>query len=351
MPFEGLSERKKMILKAIIDDYIQYAEPVGSRSVSKKRELSLSSATIRNEMADLEEMGYLAQPHTSAGRIPSDKGYRYYVDELMEIKLPTLEEIESIKNALEVQISELNQLIKIASNVISRITKYTSLATAPMVNRETLKAIQVVPIESGKALVIGVTNAGIVKNALVKISSSIRPDILIKISNILNEHLSGRTIESIDYNAIIAISEEIGLEFDLLAPIVKAVIDCIDQIDDSEIYFDGVTNILNYPEFNDIVKAKEFLLMLDEKEVLQKLLANESNINKVINVKIGRENDMMEVKDCTIVLTSYKIGDSAKGTLGIIGPTRMEYSKVISSIHYIRKKIDQEISKLLGGDV
>ncbi len=351
MPFERLSERKKVILRAIIDDYIRFAEPVGSRSVSKKHELSLSSATIRNEMADLEEMGYLEQPHTSAGRVPSDKGYRYYVDELMELKIPTLEEMESVKNALEVQISELNQLIKVVSNVVSRITKYTSLATASMVNRETIKTIRVVPIELGKALVIGVTNAGIVKNALIKISNAIQPYTLLKISNFLNEQFNGRSVESIDHNAIIKIIEETGLEFYLLAPIVKGVIDCVGQIDNYEIYFDGATNILNYPEFNDIVKAREFLLMLDEKDVLQKLLLSESNVNKAINIKIGEENDVEEVKNCTVVLTSYKIGDSARGTLGVIGPTRMEYSRVISSIHYIRKKIDQEINKLLGNDV
>lgn len=343
----GLSKRKKLILRAVIDDYIKTAEPIGSRSVSKRHELSLSSATIRNEMADLEELGYLEQPHTSAGRVPSDLGYRFYVDQLMEVKLPTFQEIESIRSALEIQINELSQLIKQASNVMSRITRYTSMAMAPRMKKETLKAIQVVPIEQGRALVIGVTNAGIVKNVMVNISKDIRPETLIRVSNILNEKLSGLTIECLDIDKVKEIGEELGMAYDLLSPVIKGVIDCIRQIDVSEVYLNGATNILNYPEFSNIVKAKEFLLMLDEKELLQRLLDDVTS-NKIININIGHENKLDEVKDCTLILTSYKIGKSVTGTLGIIGPTRMNYSKVISSINYIRKKIDEEIKKHVG---
>jgi len=347
MPFERLSERKKLILRAIIDDYIHSAEPVGSRSISKRHELSLSSATIRNEMADLEEMGYLEQPHTSAGRVPSDKGYRFYVDQLMEPRIPSTEEMESIRNALEGTISELSQFIRNASNVVSKVTRYTSLASAPLSKKKSLKTVQVVYIDSGKALVVGITNTGMVKNVLVKVSNILTPDMLLRVSNFLNEHLSGRTLDRIDFDLLKKSGDAIGLDYNLITPIIKGVTDCINLADDSEVFFDGATNIFNYPEFSDTVRAKEFLSMLDEKEVIQKILFSDDS-NRPINIKIGRENEFEEVKDCTVVLTSYRIGNSIKGTFGIIGPTRMEYSKVISSIHYIRKKLDQEIRKLIG---
>ncbi|MFW5780729.1 MAG: heat-inducible transcriptional repressor HrcA, partial [Bacillota bacterium] len=168
--------RKKAILKVIIDDYIKAAEPIGSRTVARKHELGLSSATIRNEMADLEEMGYLTQPHTSAGRIPSDRGYRMYVDELMKVHSLTPEEVRTIKEAMEIKINELGQLVRQASSIISRITHYTSMAVTPRLREIKIKALQVVPVDSGKALVIIVTSTGIVRNSLVHMPRDVTPD-------------------------------------------------------------------------------------------------------------------------------------------------------------------------------
>lgn len=342
-----LDERKRRILRAIIDDYIDTAEPIGSRTIARKHELGLSSATIRNEMADLEEMGYLAQPHTSAGRVPSDKGYRLYVDQLMQLRELTENETDSIREALEVRINELGQLIKLASLAMSRITKYTSMAVTPQMKKSIIKAIQVSPIEPGKALIIVVTNAGMVKNSLVKISESVPADFLIRISNILNEKLNGLSIEQINLPIIKEIENAIGEPKAVLIPVLDGVTDCINQIDNPEIYLEGATNIFNYPEFRDIIKAKGFLNALDEKEALCRILSCEKGLNGV-NVQIGTENQLEGIQDCSLVTATYCLDNVIIGSLGVIGPKRMEYSRVIASMDYIRGRINQEIDKLIG---
>lgn len=344
---DRLDERKKRILRAIVDDYIGTAEPVGSRSIARKYELGLSSATIRNEMADLEYMGYLEQPHTSAGRIPSDKGYRLYVDQLMEVRELTTEEIDSIRDALEIKINELSQLIRQASAIMSRITRYTSMAMTPQMKKTYVKAVQVVPIEPGKALVIVVNDAGVVRNIIVDVMENVTPDYLIRISNVLNEKLSGLTIQQINNTLICDIRNEIRIEDEILLPILSGVSECISLVDNAEVYLDGTTNIFNYPEYNDVVKAREFLSLLDEKSMLTRILGNTLN-HDGINVTIGTENEFQQIRDCTLVTATYSFGDTVIGSIGIIGPTRMDYPKVISSMHYIRNVINNEIKKLIG---
>jgi heat-inducible transcriptional repressor len=344
-----LDDRKRRILQAIIDDYIDSAEPIGSRTVARKYELGLSSATIRNEMADLEEMGYLAQPHTSAGRIPSDKGYRLYVNELMKTKELTVEEADTIKRALEIRINEMSQLIRQASMIISKITKYTSMAMTPNMKKSSLKAVQVVPIQPGRALVIVVTNASIVRNSLIKIPDSMLPDNLIMISNALNNKLNGFTLEQINQKLIKEIEKELGIQNEILMPILNGVADCINQIDHSDVFLEGATNILNYPEFRDVMKAKEFLEVLDEKDLVFNLLKDSANDS--VNVQIGGENKIREIKDCSLITATYSFGNLVLGTIGVIGPTRMEYAKVISSMEFLKKKMNQEIIKLIGDGI
>ncbi len=342
-----MDERKKRILQAIIDDYIDTAEPIGSRTIARKHELGLSSATIRNEMADLEEMGYLAQPHTSAGRIPSDKGYRLYVDKLMPAHALKAEDIEKLRSEMELRINELSQLLRQASAVLSRFTKYTSMAISPQLKASTIKAIQVVPIEPGKALVIVVNNADIVRNGLVKISEYIKPEALIKISNILNNKLSGLAIQQVNLHIIKDLERETGVPGEILMPILDGAADCIEQIDNQEVYVEGTTNILNYPEFRDVMKAREFMNMIDEKTSISRALLDNVDPDG-ISVRIGTENDLSCIKDCSIITINYNIADTLSGTIGIIGPTRMEYPKVISSLRYVRKIVSDEISRLMG---
>lgn len=343
----NMDERKRRILQAIIDDYIDTAEPIGSRTIARKHELGLSSATIRNEMADLEDMGYLAQPHTSSGRVPSDKGYRLYVDQLMQVRDLNTDDIENIKSAMEMRINELSQLIRQASAVLSRFTKYTSMAITPQVKNSTIKAIQVVPIEDGKAMVIVVTNAGIVRNRLVKISESVPPDILIMISNVLNNKLTGLTIEEVNVRIIKEMENEVGISGEILLPILDGAADCINQIDNPEVYIEGTTNIFNHPEFRDMVKARDFMNMLDEKASLCKILFD-SIQSGGIAVKIGTENDMSGIKECSLIIANYNFSDTFIGTIGIIGPTRMEYPRVISSMRFVRRLMNEEVSRLLG---
>ena len=347
-----LDDRKKLILHAIIDDYISTAEPIGSRSVSKKHELGLSSATIRNEMSDLEDLGYLIQPHTSAGRIPSDKGYRFYVDQLMKACELTVDEINAMKSEMETKINELSQLLRQASATMSRFTKYTSMAATPERKNSELKAVQVVPIERGSALVVVVTNAGIVKNSLVKIPETVSPEFLIRVSNIFNDKLSGLTLEQINIVVIREIEVLIGSSQEILMPILNGVTECINQIDASEVYLDGTKNILNYPEFKDVVKAREFLNMMDTKDVLPLLLKsiNNDGING-INIQIGKENKIEEMQDCSVITATYNLGGLVIGTIGIIGPTRMEYARVLAAMNYVRRKINEEIDRIIGNNL
>ncbi|WP_027627861.1 heat-inducible transcriptional repressor HrcA [Ruminiclostridium cellobioparum] len=343
-----LDDRKLKILQAIIDDYISTAEPVGSRTIAKKHELGLSSATIRNEMADLEDMGFLEQPHTSAGRVPSDKGYRLYVDQLMKINDLSESDIENIRNAMDIRINELSQLIRNASVVMSQFTKYTSMAVTPHIKRSVLKAVQVVPIEPGKALVIVVTDSNIVRNNLIRVPEKITPDVIIQVSNMLNDKLKGYTLEMLKTNFLNGEAEQLtSLPYDLMRPILDGIEDLIKLIDRPEIYLEGTTNILNFPEFKEVQKAKEFLSLLDEKKLMSELLNTHGNNNEIV-IQIGNENVIQGIKDCSIVTASYSIDDYVIGSIGIIGPTRMEYSKVVSSLNYIRNKINQEILKLLG---
>lgn len=344
-----MDERKKRILQAIIDDYIDTAEPIGSRTIARKYELGLSSATIRNEMADLEDMGYLAQPHTSAGRVPSDKGYRLYVDELMRVRDLQKEESERMRTEMETQINELNQLLKQASAVLSRYTRYTSMAVTPQLKASTIKSIQVVPIETGKAMVIVVTNAGIIRNTLVKIADIIQPDMLVVISNELNDKLAGLTVEQVCSGKTIELENHTGMPLDVLMPVINGVADCVAKIDSPEVYVEGTTNIFNYPEFRDVSKAREFMNVLDEKSSLFKIMTSRTEPGE-ITVRIGSENDMSVIRDCTLITANYNLPDNFKGSIGIIGPTRMEYPRVISLLKYVKKLMSGEINRLMGVD-
>lgn len=345
-----LDDRKKRILRAIIDDYIDTAEPVGSRTIAKKHELGFSSATIRNEMADLEEMGYLAQPHTSAGRVPSDKGYRLYVDHLMKVqKLSTLE-MNIIRESMEIKMNELNQIIKQASMIISKITNYTSIVITPHFNRSTIKSINLIYVDVGQILVIVITNTGVVKNSLLRISEEITMDFLNRTASIINKKLFELTIEDVNLRIINQIQQEMGGNNEILLPILNEIFECINSIDNPELFVDGTTNILNHPEFKNVGKAKEFINILEKKKVLLGLLNNiydDYNKNDIF-VKIGNENQIDNIKNCSLITTPYMIGEDIVGTIGLIGPTRMEYSKVIATMDFVRNKINDEIKRLFN---
>jgi len=344
-----LDERKKAILKAIIDDYINTAEPIGSRTVARRHELGLSSATIRNEMADLEDMGYLLQPHTSAGRIPSVKGYRLYVDELMNVEELSREEIEYIHESLESNISEIRQLLKQASVIMSKVTKYTSVAVTPYMREIKIKAVQVIPIDSKKALAIIVTSAGMVKNTIVQLPRPVDLDFINRVSNLINDKLSGTTIDKVDESKFQSIELEMWQDRDIVGALLAGVEETLKDMDNVEIYLDGTSNIFNFPEFRDIIKAREFFNILDAKDILRKILIqNKTGEKSGVEIRIGTENEIEEIKDYSLVTATYSLDDVLIGSVGIIGPTRMAYPKVISSVNYIRKKINNDLRNFVS---
>jgi heat-inducible transcriptional repressor len=321
-----LGDRKKAILRAIINDYIQTAEPIGSRTIAKKHEIGISSATIRNEMADLEELGYLEQPHTSAGRIPSDKGYRIYVNELMELGNLTREETDAVKSILQLAtINEIDKVIRRTTRLISELTKYTSAVLSPSVNASTLRSVQLVQISINDLIGVIVTDTAMVKNVMIRLPRPISGDTLHKINNMLNEKLVGLTIKDIDLGVISSIQTEMGGYTEIFNAVIPALYESL-KTTDCDIYLEGTTNIFNYPEYNDIGKAKNFLSLIEQKDVLKELFFED---NKDISVTIGAENEDDKVKDCSIIKASYNISGRPVGTIGVIGPTRMNYSRVI----------------------
>jgi heat-inducible transcriptional repressor len=333
-----LGERKKAILRAIINDYIQTAEPVGSRTISKKPEIKISSATIRNEMSDLEDLGYLEQPHTSAGRVPSDKAYRLYVDELMDVDVLSDADISYIKSMLQLTaINELEKVIKKTTSLISQITQYTSAILSPSVQRSALKSLQLIQASQHELLVVVVTDTSLIKHVMIKIPKPITTDTLTKINIMLNDKLRNRTIEEINLSVISSIQHEMHGYDEILSAIIPVLYESL-KTDDSDVFMEGATNIFQYPEYSDMDSAKKFLTLLEQKDVMLELFSkNQGNLS----ISIGNENSNDEVKDCSIVKASYMFGDRAIGTIGVIGPKRMDYPKVIATLKCCSETLNQ----------
>lgn len=343
---EELSERKMQILKTLIDDYIKTAQPVGSRTISRKHDLCVSSATIRNEMADLEDMGYISQPHTSAGRIPSDKGYRFYVDNLMQVHELHHDEILKIKDAIELKINEINTLVRRASDIVSTFTGYASIALSPNLNKAVMKSVQVLSIDEKRVLVVAVTSGGVVYNQIVRVGFEPDQETLVIMSNYLHEKVNGLIIERIKFPHIDEIQKETGIPIKLIVPVIEGLKQCLQDIDDSALIMNGITNLLNHPEFSELPKVKELFDLLNDQYVIKQLL-NSAMSKQGLNFQIGSENENEIMRDCTLVTTVYSVGDTELGTFGILGPTRMSYSRVFSTISYISKLIDNEILRIL----
>ena len=340
----SLGGRKRLILQAIIEDYINTAEPVGSRTISKKYLTSVSSATIRNEMADLEEMGYIEQPHTSAGRIPSDMGYRLYVDSLMNQNTVKSEDREYIKKEFFETLGEIDRLIKHASRLLSNMTKYTSIAMAPQFKRTCLKHIQLVKIDSLNVLAVIVTDAGIVKNSVIRMEEDIDMYTLEKISSLLNEKLNGFSLEQLIDMDISVMDSGISGYNEVLVKIIPELLQALKYSERVEVYHDGAANLLDLPEYTDVQKAREFLNVLEEHDLLFEVL---SDVSKDLSVTIGRENKLEQLKNCSLITATYSINGKTIGSIGVLGPTRMEYSKVISVVDCLTQNLNDILSKIL----
>lgn len=343
----SLNDRKIKILQAIINDYIVTAEPVGSRTIAKKYDLGISSATIRNEMSDLEEMGFIIQPHASAGRIPSDMGYRLYVDRLMKCQELGENDQLFLQNIVSRNISRIDFLMEETARALSMLTNYTTIISEPVVKKTKLKQIRLVPLDENNIMLIIATEENFIKNYVLKVNVVPDDDLIFNISNKINKILQGHTLEEIDEKMIYLLKSELSECSDLVAPILHAVETTVKAAESVQVHLSGTKNILAFPEFSDVQKAKSLFQTLEEKEVLVTLLGE--NIGNNIQILIGNENSIQEMKDCSVITTAYKFGDNTQGTIGILGPTRMDYSQVVSVLNGMVKNIEKVLKTLAEG--
>ena len=341
-----LDERKLKILQAIIRNYLETGEPVGSRTISKYTDLNLSSATIRNEMADLEELGYIVQPHTSAGRIPSDKGYRLYVDQMLAEKEEKLDhaaqEVKEMHQMLLEKEDKMESILKQMAKMLAVNTNYATLVTAPQVKGNKIKFLQLSRVDVGQLLATIVVEGNVIKNNMIHVEKSLDDETLLKLNILLNTNLNGLPIEDINLAMITKLKQQAGIYDGIIAEVMDAVAAVIRENDDIEIYTSGANNIFKYPELSDNQRASDLINTLEEKQMLTELvqdsMADENNTG--IQVYIGNETPVQTMKDCSVVTATYELEEGVKGTIGIIGPRRMDYDKVISTLTTLKSQLD-----------
>ncbi len=346
-----LDERKRKILQAIIRNYLETGEPVGSRTISKYTDLNLSSATIRNEMADLEELGYIIQPHTSAGRIPSDQGYRLYVDTMLMEKEEKLnqatQEVRQMQELLLEKEDKMEAVLKQMAKMLAVNTNYATMVTAPQVKGNKLKFIQLSRVDARQLLTTVVIEGNVIKNTMIQVAEALDDETLLKLNILLNTNLNGLTIAEINLAMITRLKQQAGIHEDIVAAVLDAVADAIKDDEDIEIYTSGTNNIFKYPELADHKRASELITTFEEKDMLTELV-NESMADENstgIQVYIGNETPVKTMKDCSVVTATYELEDGLKGTIGIIGPRRMDYDKVISTLKNLKSQLDKSYNR------
>ena len=361
---EQLDERKVKILKAIIKNYLETGEPVGSRTISKFTDMKLSSATIRNEMADLEELGYIVQPHTSAGRIPTDKGYRLYVDDMMSEKEQNItnrenevavkeQELSSMKDMLGEKVEKVEELLQNVAKVLAKDTNYATMVTTPKVTGNKLKFVQLSQLEANKILAVIVMEGNLIRNKVITVSEDLSQENLLKLNILINTTLTGLTLEQMKLSIVSKMENQAGEHINLVKEVLDAIVDTISSADDLKIYTSGATNIFKYPELSDSTKASELIYALEEKQSLSDLVVDDDNSvdeqdsssNNGIQVYIGNETPIESMKDCSVVTATYELQDGMKGTIGIIGPKRMDYEKVVETLKNMRTQLDDVFKK------
>ena len=335
-----LGERKEKILKAIIQTYLETGEPVGSRTISKYSDLNLSSATIRNEMSDLEELGYIIQPHTSAGRIPSDKGYRFYVDQIIREKD---DEVTEIKDLMIQRVDRVELLLKQLATILAANTNYATMISGPQYHQTKIKFIQLSRMEAGKLLIVTVLEGNIIKNSMVDLDGELSEEELLNLNILLNNSLNGLTSDQINLGVITKMKEQAGSRRQIVDLVLNEVAEAIRaNEEDLQIYTGGTTNIFKYPELSDGQKASELLGTLEQKELLKNLFTDEGDgqENTGIQVYIGDETLVQSMRDCSVVTANYVLGDGLRGTIGIIGPKRMDYEKVVNTLRSLTSQLE-----------
>jgi heat-inducible transcription repressor hrcA len=334
-------DRKAIILKAIIKNYMETGEPVGSRTISKLPELNLSSATIRNEMSDLEEMGYILQPHTSAGRIPSDKGYRFYVDEMLREKEI---ETEEFKDLMFKKVDRLETVLKQLAKVIARDTNYAAMISGPTIHSNKVKFLQLSKIDKVKLLLVTVAEGNIINNKIIDIESEISEAELLNLNLLINTSLNGLTVEEINLSIMNKLRTDAGVYGDIVDKVLREVAAVFESATDNlEIYTSGTTNIFKYPEISDREKASQLVNAFEEKDKLKAILAEVNEDDKDgIRVYIGNEVPVSDMRDLSVVTANYEIGEGLRGTIGIVGPKRMDYEKVLKTIKTVMASLDEQ---------
>ena len=340
-----LDERKEKILDAIIRNYLETGEPVGSRTISKYTDLNLSSATIRNEMADLEELGYIIQPHTSAGRIPSDKGYRFYVDHLMQEKD---REVTEMKEFVIEKTEKMEQVLKQVAKLLANNTNYATLVSAPAYNTNKIKFIQLSHVDEEHILAVIVMNNNMVKNQMIDVESSLDNETLLKLNLLLNSALNGLSIQEINLGTIAKLKEQAGSHSTIVGEVLDALANALNENEDLQIYTSGATNILKYPELSGSESATNLLSAFEEKEELLSLVTEslaDQESETGIQVYIGNEAPIQTMKDCSVVTATYDLGEGVKGTIGIVGPKRMDYENVMDNLKNLKLQLDGIFTK------
>lgn len=341
---EEMTDRKIRVLKTIIQEHILTAEPVGSRTLAKKYDFGFSPATIRNEMADLEEMGFLEQPHTSAGRIPTDMGYRFYVDSLKKSELNSPTSIESYLQQLAKEYSGIEDVMSGMTRLLANLTQYTAFISEPAFTESRVNRIQLLPVNKKRLLLVVITDNGLVNNKIINLNKDLEEKQLEDLNKILNKRLQGVLIEDVDQKFLNNLQHELQRRINYTAEILGSLqkeMSNISTQNGMKIHLDGTSYILEQPEFNDIDRLKKVLRILDREEELQKIL---NDINEELSIRIGAENELEDMENCSLVLARYHIAKGASGRIGIIGPTRMEYSKVISSVDLAAELLSKLIS-------
>lgn len=339
-----IDDRKRKILKSVIKTYLETGEPVGSRTISKDTDLNLSSATIRNEMSDLEELGYILQPHTSAGRIPSDKGYRLYVDEMMVDKD---REVTQMQEIMIQKADRMELVLKQIVKVLAANTNYATMISTPQYYRTKLKFIQLSIVDENQLLAVVVLEGNVVKNKILHLDHCLDQENVFKLNILLNTHLNGLTLEQINLDIITKMKQQAECHGDVVNSVLDVVAEAIREDEDLEIYTSGATNIFKYPELSDSERASELIFTLEEKQqlinIVNDTLADDDN--KGIQVYIGSETPVQTMKDCSVVTATYELSEGMQGTIGIIGPKRMDYENVVNTLKTLKVQLDAIFKK------
>ena len=341
-----LDERKIKILNSIIQTYLITGEPVGSRTISKFTDLHLSSATIRNEMSDLEDLGYIIQPHTSAGRSPSDKGYRFYVDNLMKEKVA---EVAEMKDIFFEKADKLDQILKQVAKLLAVNTNYATMISSPKYKRNKLKFIQLSRVEADQLLVVIMLEGNLIKNRLIQVDEPVSEEEVAKLNLLMNTYLQGLSLQEINMEMIQRMKVQADGYGKIISNVIDAIAIAIQEEDDFEIYTSGTTNLLKYPELGDREKASELLGVMEEKQALSELIVDQQETDEEnrngIQIYIGSESPVSTMKDCSIVTATYELEEGVQGTIGIIGPKRMDYKKVVGNLQTMMNQLDEIFKK------